>query len=595
MVEAPDREAGPAITRSPAGRSFQIRGRLGQGSLGSVYLAEMGLPTGQKSMVALKVLHHGVSASRAVMDRVHRIAGASLPSGIRSVHGVSRVNGQVALVMDYMPGVDLQASCFASAEGRPAAGAPPLRVVLEIIREIAHILSSIPAPHGSGGLGLHGDLKPSHILLGTRGQLRLLDHGLPSVGEKGGFSGTGTHAPVGAPEASSPAGDVWCLGVLACAISRGQPLPSHPTDRVSYDAWADEAVAGLWKDRAESAGSARALVRDLLAFDSRKRPSSAAMVGLLTGILAEGDSGEPDLPTWAARSVASLRLPEERLPAGPLSGRQLAEETGSLAATEPVLEPAVQVTHVDDGPSPVFGAELGRPFASEREGMESIREGAGSRYVYLGVGIAGVLLLGVGFSLSHWLSRDTQPPVADVSAALQVDGAPVQAGPGSGEAPTTTPDNVATAPDVNSPSAAPEKIPEDAEPAADKTEQGTKSPTKETAPATDKAKTDKAKIDKAKTDKAKTDKSAKSASTTKAAKEEANPTMGTVRVAGDATEVRFVSGGKRFRAGSLSPGTYTIEVVFGDSWPKSVGSVTVVAGKTATVTCTSGSASCSVK
>ena len=68
-----------------------------------------------------------------------------------------------------------------------------------------------------------------------------------------------------------------------------------------------------------------------------------------------------------------------------------------------------------------------------------------------------------------------------------------------------------------------------------------------------------------------------------------------MRVTGDATLVQFKSGSRRYGAGELPPGTYSIEARFPDQEPIPAGTIEVGSGQTLTVHCSAGFRRCDLR
>ena len=148
------------------GRHVVLR-KLGAGGMGVVYAA---YDPELDRKVALKLLlpaASGVGGGKR-RDRLLREAQALARLAdphVVSVHEVGVVDGAVYLAMEYVPGVDLQRWLAARPRGW---------------REIADVMgqagAGLRAAHRVGVI--HSDFKPSNVLVGDDGRVRVADFGL---------------------------------------------------------------------------------------------------------------------------------------------------------------------------------------------------------------------------------------------------------------------------------------------------------------------------------------------------------------------------------------------------------------------------------
>lgn len=154
----------PAPTRFG---NYEIERELGQGGMGTVYLAR---DTGLNRNVALKILRadlsHDPEFARKFLEEVEVTASLSHPNIIR-VFTLGEHEGRLYLVMEHLDEPSLE-------QRMEQQGKIPERQVLEIGLGIA---SALQFAHEETGL-IHRDIKPGNILFG-RGQIpKLADFGL---------------------------------------------------------------------------------------------------------------------------------------------------------------------------------------------------------------------------------------------------------------------------------------------------------------------------------------------------------------------------------------------------------------------------------
>ncbi|HEY0705649.1 MAG TPA: serine/threonine-protein kinase [Polyangia bacterium] len=199
-------DAGPVSGDDPlVGRilseRYRIERKLGEGGMGSVYLAEHVVI---QKKVALKVLASELARKEELAARFLQEARAASRIGQENVIDISdfgRSDGHVFFVMEYLEGMDLGAALRTAG----ALGwARTRRIVLQILRALrsAHALGII-----------HRDLKPENVFLidreGRPDFVKLLDFGIAKMpgepGEpEGGARLTRTGMIFGTPDYMAP-------------------------------------------------------------------------------------------------------------------------------------------------------------------------------------------------------------------------------------------------------------------------------------------------------------------------------------------------------------------------------------------------------
>ena len=213
---------------------FRVVRKIGEGGMGSVYLAERA--DGFEQTVAIKFLLEGLhSPESQARFRLERQVLASLqhPNIVTLLDGGITDEGIPYLVMDYVDGLPIDRYCEEHAL--------PLEARLRIF---AKVLGAVAYAHRQ--LILHCDLKPANILVNQSGEPMLLDFGVTKLLEPALLgvteSATRTTLRPFTPEFASPeqlrnaplgvAADTYAAGLILYLLVTGahpfEDLRPHP-------------------------------------------------------------------------------------------------------------------------------------------------------------------------------------------------------------------------------------------------------------------------------------------------------------------------------------------------------------------------------
>ncbi|WP_432011636.1 penicillin-binding transpeptidase domain-containing protein [Streptomyces cucumeris] len=317
---------------------YRVRGRLGVGGMGAVYLAYTrgGLP------VALKVIRDEYAQDQEFRRRFAREVAA-----VRRVQGPYTApvidsdadSPRPWLVSAYVAGPSLSAAVNEH-------GALPPTTVLQLVAGVAEALQSI---HGAGLI--HRDLKPSNVLLASDGP-RVIDFGIAHAMDATALTGPderlGTPGYM-APEqisgrAVSPALDVFALGLLAHFAATG----THAFGEGSSHALLYRIVAEE-PDLGDCPEELRGLVSRCLAKDPVERPTPAAVIEICRE-LAGDELLERDSRGWLPEAVAGHVARREKEEPRPEAARERPVPDGPDPRV-PHSSPAVPATPPPPVPS----------------------------------------------------------------------------------------------------------------------------------------------------------------------------------------------------------------------------------------------------
>jgi hypothetical protein len=227
---APGDTLGPPAIAPPAAQErlgdYVIERLLGAGGMGEVYLAEHTL-MGRR--VAIKVLPGQTDAPerlRRFLTEIRAQGRLGTHPNLAAALDAGEHDGRVYLVLEYVPGIDLNAKVAQS-------GPLPCDAALDCIRQATQALA-FAHKHGI----VHRDLKPSNLMLTPDGQVKLLDLGLAQLAADDSQAADATRTQAGlllgtpdyiAPEQAHDASradarsDLYSLGCTWYYLLTGRP------------------------------------------------------------------------------------------------------------------------------------------------------------------------------------------------------------------------------------------------------------------------------------------------------------------------------------------------------------------------------------
>ncbi|MEV0622457.1 serine/threonine-protein kinase [Nonomuraea sp. NPDC050404] len=278
---------------------YEIKGVLGQGGFGVVYLA---VQSSVGREVALKVDNRVLLSDRDKRRFLREVTAAGALSGHPHVVPVYDAgllpDGRPYMVLELCPNGSLSRRILSPAEARDVG---------------VRIADALAAAHAQGVL--HRDVKPANILINRYGQVALSDFGLATMPESGPDASvtreslTPSYAPPEAFELAepSPAGDVYALAATVYALLSGRP-PRFPESGVPNVAM----ILALHRlpvpDLPGVPPELTAVLRHALASDPRQRmPSAAALRDALAAIpISPSAPAMAAPPPFVAPSVPSF-------------------------------------------------------------------------------------------------------------------------------------------------------------------------------------------------------------------------------------------------------------------------------------------------
>ena len=218
----------PAMQPAPAAGGeryigkYRIKGELGRGGMGAVYLAEQ---PGLGREVAIKELIQSAAADPVALKRFLQeaqvMARTSHPNLVQ-VHDLEVMGDANYIVLEFVRGKSLR--------DRMVASTVPLPQTFAIMHGILQALD-----YAHRHAIVHRDMKPENVLLSDEGMVKVADFGIARLTDDTGVGGTATKTgtTVGTPQYMSPEqvasskvdgrSDLYSAGIVFYELVVGQP------------------------------------------------------------------------------------------------------------------------------------------------------------------------------------------------------------------------------------------------------------------------------------------------------------------------------------------------------------------------------------
>ena len=362
-------------------RRFRFLKELSEGAFGKVYLAEMITGDNFKSVVAIKLLHGKWAGHEEIVQRSRdeaRVLGLLHHKNIIRVEDLTSINGQCAIVMEYLDGVDLKTLVN---HLRDTGARFPRRVIFEVGAQIAGALEAAyekPPLGASEPLYLiHRDIKPSNVMVTVAGDVKVLDFGTAQARFDhreaqtqalafGSAAYMGPERLLGDPDA--PSGDIFSLGVTLYELLALDGYGKIHIRPEKYDEKLQRRLAELDLSdlTPELAAQVRDVMRRLMSYEAGERPTAAAAGDLLEQLAEAVNDG--NMRRFCREVVQPVRASVQH-PADandPLTGSTVVEDVVGLMPGVPE-------------PSHTWIDEPARPpeFAASQGEIEILPVGAG--------------------------------------------------------------------------------------------------------------------------------------------------------------------------------------------------------------------------
>ncbi|HEU4735045.1 MAG TPA: protein kinase [Kofleriaceae bacterium] len=274
---------------------YQVRRLLGKGGMGQVYLAR-DVVLGRS--VALKIVGPGKTGgfqTERFLHEARAIARLNHPHVVQ-LYDFGEYKGGLYLALEYVEGGTLRERAQQGSLG-----------IDEVLRHARAIADGLAHAHAQGVY--HCDLKPSNVMVGKDGRVRVVDFGIARTGENAAGTQSGTPDWM-APEqwTGSPATDrvdSWALGIVIAQLLTGKhPLGDDTTQRCN--AARDPSRVPVWRpDRPDVPVAVIDLITRSLDPAPKQRPSAAEWARVLDTVILEG-RGDAAVEDGPYRGLASF-------------------------------------------------------------------------------------------------------------------------------------------------------------------------------------------------------------------------------------------------------------------------------------------------
>jgi serine/threonine-protein kinase len=280
-------EAGHAADDSTSFSHYQIRRRLGTGGFGEVYEA---WDSKLHRAVAIKRLKLIASeqAPESLLQEARLAASLQHPAFV-NIHAIEEDQGSQSIVMELVPGLTLKEWMKA----HPADEAGYQQTALEFIRQIAEAMQEA---HATGLI--HGDLKPSNLIIEPSGKVRILDFGLAQKADAQATTSVNQLDPQGtiaymAPERmlgakASMQSDIYALGTILYELLSGA-RPYAELSGLSLAAALMQSSSDAWDYPNTLAPALTKLIRAMTARQPEQRVPSMRDIEVQLDILNQAD------------------------------------------------------------------------------------------------------------------------------------------------------------------------------------------------------------------------------------------------------------------------------------------------------------------
>jgi serine/threonine protein kinase len=329
---------------------YRILSRLGQGGMGSVYLAEQ---KWMRRKVALKILKQDLAQDDAHVARFRleaRLTGNLDHRNIPRVYDFDQTeDGSLFIVMELVEGhtlTTLIGECGSLGPGRA-------------LRLGCQVAEGLQAAHRKGVV--HRDIKPDNIMVETGDVVKVMDFGVARLRESENTRLTQAGFMVGTPQYMAPEQieggevtertDIYSLGIVLYEMLTGEAPFKAKTPAAVIVRKLQQAPPPPSAVRGDIPAAIEALVLQMMEADPARRPGDISEVVLrLRTLVDEGGlrRAEPGSPSSALDPTVAILAP---MPGSALPGEPISRADPTVAPVTPTGTSAALAAPIEANPA----------------------------------------------------------------------------------------------------------------------------------------------------------------------------------------------------------------------------------------------------
>ena len=341
---------------------YELVAPIGEGGMAQVWAARQRGKHGFEKLVALKAIHPRFAEDpkfRAMFLDEARLVSALEHNHVAQVFDLGEQQSLLFLVMEYVDGESLSALLVSAGKRLGHVATVPPGTALRIVADVCaglHAAHKLTDENGKPRGVVHRDVSPQNILLGLRGDVKLIDFGIALMRDRvvgdtdeGSLKGKLHYmAPEQAKrERVGPQSDVFAAGAVLYRMLAGKPPYDGGTEAMTLHMLVSGKPPAPLPDSVNPL--VQAIVDRALSLDPGDRyDSAAAMQNALEGAIAELGY-IPNIAAWVKENTsdrararrAELAAKKKDAPPPAVPDLATAMPTPSARSSEPPSAPVI--------------------------------------------------------------------------------------------------------------------------------------------------------------------------------------------------------------------------------------------------------------